>query len=54
MGRPLRITQRRLRNRPGDAKYSVGGVVSDVIITAHGARWALEVSGQPCGEHVIV
>ena len=34
-----------LENRHGDAKYSIGNIVSNIVTTMYGVRWALDPLG---------
>ena len=40
-----RSTDQQLQNSHGDVKYSLGNIVSNIVITTYGARWALNSSG---------
>ena len=41
----LKSTDWWLQNGHRDAKYSIGNVVNDIVITMYGACWGLEISG---------
>ena len=42
--RGLRSTNWQLQNIHGDVKYSIGNIVSNIVMTVYGARWVLEIS----------
>ena len=41
----LRSTNWLLQNSQGDVKYSIGNIVTNVVITTSGIRWVLDSSG---------
>ena len=43
----LKHTNWQLQKSHRHVKHSVGNPVNNIVITLHGARWALQVSGEP-------
>ena len=41
----LKSTNWLAQNSHGDGTYSTGNIVNNIVITVHGARWALELWG---------
>ena len=48
----LRNTNWQLPNSRGDVKYTIGNIVSNIVITLHGARWVMDISGETLGKSV--
>ena len=46
MVKGLRSTDWWLQNSHRDVKYSIGSTVNNIVITAYGAKWVLEVVGE--------
>lgn len=41
----LRCTKRQYKNSQGDARYSIGNIVNNTVITTYGVKWVLDFLG---------